>query len=350
MPDETSSALPALSRWGPAGKHFGTAPLFDPEQGITILEPESAGPGYWVGAPSILWDAERESFLLTYRRRRPRQTHPDRGYVACIAESRDGVQFQDVWTVEKAAFGTTSMERFSLVREAGGPYRLYAGYVDPVDNRWRIDVLEADRPEDFDPSDARPALTAESTGTEGVKDPWVFQVAGLWHMLVSYAAPRVPDVTATSGSPGPSWTQMHSTADVYNTGVLVAPTGLAISEDGIAWRWDGEILGVGAADSWDAYQARLCSIVHRSPVWVGFYDGSANVQQNYEERCGLVYSADLRTWHRVTLSGPVLVSPEGSGSLRYVDAVEHEGSILCYYEHARADGSHELRMSRLGSI
>lgn len=338
MPDPREAAGSGRE-WGPEGKHFGRVPLFDPEQGETILEPEGTGPGYWVGAPSILWDADRESYLLTYRRRRPRQIQPDRGYVAHIAESKDGRHFKDIWTVEKNAFGTTSMERFSLAREPGGPYRLYTCYVDPADNRWRIDVLEADRPEEFDPAEARPALTAETTGTEGVKDPWVFEIAGLWHMLVSYAAPRPVDEATRE--------QMHATADVYNTGVLVAPTGLATSEDGINWRWDGELLPVGEAGAWDGYQARMGCLLYRPPVWVGYYDGSANVQGNYEERCGVAYSLDLHHWETVTLSGPVLVAPNGSGSLRYVDAVPRGGSVLFYYEYARPDGSHELRMSEV---
>jgi len=323
--------------WGPPGKHFGSVPAFDPEQGQTVLEPEAPGPGYWVGAPSVLWDADRNSYLLTYRRRRPRGVDPDRGYVAHVAESQDGQRFEDVWTVEKSAFGTTSMEKFSLAREPGGPYRLYVCYVDPADSRWRIDVLEADRPEAFDPGLARPALTAASTGTEGVKDPWVFKLGGLWHMLVSFAAARPVDAATRR--------QMHATADVFNTGVLVAPTGLAVSEDGVNWGWYGEVFGVGDEGAWDAYQSRIGSLLYRAPLWLGYYDGSASVEGNYEERCGLAYSFDLRNWERVTLSGPALVSPHGSGCLRYVDVVPRQGQLHFYYEYARPDGSHELRRS-----
>lgn len=43
--------------------------------------------------------------------------------------------------------------------------------------------------------------------------------------------------------------------------------------------------------------------------------------------------------------GPILVSPHGSGSLRYMDAVPFEDRILYYYEYARPDGSHELRVN-----
>ena len=323
--------------WGPSGKHFGEVPWFNPSAGQTVIAPEAAGAGYWAGAPSILWDADRGSYLLTYRRRRPRGIEPDRGYVAHIAESKDGLVFTDIWTVEKSAFDSASMERFSLAREADGTYRLYACYVDPSDSRWRIDVIESDQPDRFDPRAARLALTAASSGTEGVKDPWVFKVGGLWHMLVSYAAPR--DVDSATRE------RMHSTADVYNTGVLVAPTGLATSHDGLAWQWEGELMGVGAPGSWDTYQTRLGTLLYQSPLWLGFYDGAASVEGNYEERTGIAYSHDLRRWERVSRLDPAFVSPEGSGSLRYVDAVARPGALYVYYEYARADGAHELRRS-----
>ena len=30
---------------------FGVVPLFDPAEGITVLEPLNSGVGWWVGAP-----------------------------------------------------------------------------------------------------------------------------------------------------------------------------------------------------------------------------------------------------------------------------------------------------------
>jgi hypothetical protein len=42
------------------------------------------------------------------------------------------------------------------------------------------------------------------------------------------------------------------------------------------------------------------------------------------------------------------VSPHATGSLRYLDALDlRERKRLLYYEYARPDGSHELRLSRL---
>jgi hypothetical protein len=334
----------------PAAKHFGAgaAPLFRPQAGDVVLAPEAPGSGYWVGAPSVLWDAPAGCWWLTYRRRRPRGVNPDgrgdRGYVARIARSTDGLRFEDVWEVEQRAWSTPSMERFSLALAGDGGYVLYVSYVDPQDNRWRIDLLQAARPEQLDARRRQPVFTAgglpasgpgAGESVEGVKDPVVFRAGDTWYMLVSYAAARP--------RPEAEHRRLHETADVYNTGLATAPTALATSGDGFHWAWQGQVLPVGAAGAWDAYQARLTSVVPGGPLWLGFYDGAASERENYEERCGLVVSRDLRAWTRLTPAGPALTAPHGSGSVRYVDAVRTGDALVCYYEYARPDGAHELR-------
>jgi hypothetical protein len=138
-------------------------------------------------------------------------------------------------------------------------------------------------------------------------------------------------------------TELHATADVYNTGLLTAPTGWATSPDGRRWQWRGLLLSTGTAGGWDGYQTRLNCLLYRAPGWAGFYDGSASHLGNYEERTGLAVSLDLRHWERLSPEGPALMSPHASGSLRYVDVLAHGGTLRYYYEYARADGSHELR-------
>jgi hypothetical protein len=293
-------------------------PRFDPEDGVTILEPGGSGPGHWVGCPSVLVDAERGSTLLVHRRRRPRGGEPpDRGWECCIAESADGVRFDELWSVRKEQLGSTSLERFCLRRDPAGGYLLYTSYEHPDDGRWRIDVLRADAPDGFDPAAATTVLTPAGTGTAAVKDPYVVRHGDGWLMYVS----------------------------TFLTDAGPAPTCLAASEDGVAFRWLGETLPVGTG--WDRYQARLSAIVRAGPGFVGFYDGAASAAEDTEERLGLAVSTDLRRWERVTADGPWLVSPHATGSLRYVDAVEREGEWWLYYEYARADGSHELRLSRV---
>ncbi|MFZ0218493.1 MAG: hypothetical protein WAM30_21350, partial [Candidatus Dormiibacterota bacterium] len=277
-------------------------------------------------------------FLLTYRQRRPRgETATERGWRCAVAVSEDGEHFRDIWSVEKSELGTPSMERFCLVPAAAGGYALYLCYVDPADNRWRIDVVEAAAPDAFDVRQRTPALTAASTGTEGVKDPYVLRFGPAVYLYASYASGATLDPARRA--------EAHQTADIYATGATTHPTGLAVSLDGRRFAWQPGVLAVG--ESWDRYQSRLNSIARIGEAWIGFYDGSRSEAENHEERCGLAISHDLRHWTRLTTDGPWVVSPHGSGSLRYLDAVPVGDELWLYYEYSRADGAHELRLSKV---
>ncbi|MBW3634324.1 MAG: hypothetical protein KY456_14980, partial [Chloroflexi bacterium] len=226
--------------------------------------------------------------------------------------------------------------RCALVQSEKGGWRLYVSYVDGADGRWRIDVIEANAPDAFDPATRTPVLTAGAIEAEGVKDPWVTCVNGMWTMIASFAP--TPASVTESGS-------LHGTHDVYNTGLTRSLTGLATSSDGLAWQWEGAILEPRDG-AWDAYAARINSAIRVDGAWVGYYDGSATAAENYEERCGAAISNDLRRWHRVSLDGPIMGSPSvGPGSVRYVEAIQSSGWIRYYYEYTRQDGAHELRTS-----
>lgn len=319
-----------------AQRQWGCLPLFDPAAGTTIAEPDERGNGWWVGAPSILYDAGAGLWWLYYRIRKPRRL--GRGVECRIARSWDGVHFDTVWSARKAEFKSPSIERGCLIRDLGGSFRLFVSYVDPADNRWRVDQMVAHAPDAFDPTGRKKVFTAPDVEAEGVKDPWVVVVGRLYRMLLSYA-PSTAEGSITAK-------QLHGTADVYNTGLTKSHTGLATSTDGDRWEWQGDVL-TPPGTGWDSYATRLGCLVWTPPVFAGFYDGSASVEENYEERTGLVTSMDLRTFTRVTPSGPALVSPHGTGSLRYLDALVQGGHLWCYYEYAREDGSHELRLNRV---
>lgn len=311
-------------------------PLFDPARGTTVLAPEADAPGYWVGAPSVRYEPDRERWVLAYRQRRPRGDVRERGFRCAVATSHDGLTFTDRWEVGKEELGTESMERFSVCARPGGGYLLFISYVDPADRRWRVDVVDGASVDSFDLGTRRPVLTAATTGTDGVKDPYLLgdRPPG---MLVSFAR-----LTGAGTDPADD---PHASGDVYTTGRIVAPTGLATRSNGAAYTWHGGVLDVGTG--WDAYQARLSSVVSLDGVQLGLYDGSASAAENYEECCGLAVSNDGATWRRVSRDRPWLTAPAGTGSLRYVDAVWVGAELWCYYEMARGNGSHELRCNRV---
>jgi len=311
-------------------KRWGGLPRFHPLEGILIREPEANGPGYWAGAPTVYED--EGLYYLSYRIRRPR---PERGVENRIALSDDGIHFEDIYVLHKSALRSDSIERCCLFRSDENRWCYAVSYVDPQDGRWRVDLLTADEPSQFDPQRRQPLFTAADIGVEGVNDPNVYQIGGLYWMLLSYAPPPKQAVDTQT---------MHATGDIYNTGVTRSHSGLATSPDGVNWTWQGEILSP-SDDAWDSYAARLGTIAWTPPLFVGLYDGSRNVGENYEERCGLAVSFDLRRWEKVTSKAPWVTVPYGSGSVRYVDVIPYGERWRFYYEMSRPDGSHELRVA-----
>ena len=323
-------------------RRVGSFPLPEPSRSRLVVEAPGDGPGYWAGAPSALFDPDEGAFYLSYRLRRPLQA--GRGGVTRVARSEDGVRFETVWEASKEAFGTTSIERSCLVKAGEGCWRLYVSYVDPGDGRWCIDLLEAPSPERFDAGRRRKVLRAADIDAEGVKDPYVFRVGAAWFMFVPYG----PRGTVHAGS---SEDQLHRTeaGNVFATGRILHPTGLAVSDDGVAFRWLGDAVATGPAGAWDRSVARVSTIVHAPPVFTVFYDGRTGDGDVYEDRTGYAVSLDLRTFTKVTHAGPALQSPHASGSLRYLDAVHlpAQRRLLYYFEMARPDGAHDLRVDEV---
>jgi hypothetical protein len=283
----------------------------------------------------VCYARDEKVFYLTYRLRRPRGIAPDRGGEARIARSTDLVQFDDVWSVTKDAYDSVSIERSAMRQGRDGAWRYFTSFVDPADGRWCVSVLQDADPRRLDPSRARRLFTAGPLGLEGVKDPWLFEEAGVHYMLLSVAM-RTPRTREES----------HATLDIFNTGECVSATGFARSRDLDSWEWLG-ILFAPSTSGWDAYCRRINSIVRHEGRYVAFYDGSASHLENYEEKTGLAISRDLRSWETLTPRGPALTSPHASGSLRYLDAVATDEGVWAFYEFARADGAHDLRVARL---
>ncbi len=320
---------------GQGKRYAGVLPLFDPVKGVTVVKPPAETSGYWAGAPSAIYDEGTSRFYLYYRIREPR---PTRGGECCIAESVNGVDFIPIWQAKKEELASSSMEKASLIKTPEGKYRLYISYVDASDSRWRIDMMEASHPANFDIKNRRETLTASSAKCEAVKDPCVVVVGRMYYMLVVYAV-------ALESLSSDLKDKMHNTADAISTGFVKCGTGLALSRDGINFEWRGPVLLPG--EGWDAYAAGISTVLYKTPVFTVFYNGSSAVSENYEEKTGLATSPDLISYDRLTQKKPILTSPHASRSLRYVEGVIVGNEVYYYYEYARMDGSHELRMNKV---
>jgi hypothetical protein len=302
-----------------------------------IYQPVGTEPGYWTGAPGVFYARDEKAFYISYRIRRPRGVAPDRGGEARIARSSDLEHFEDVWSVTKDKYSSASIERSAIRKGSDGVWRYFTSFVDPADGRWCVSVLKAADVRRLEPSAARRLFSAGPLGLEGVKDPWIFEENGFYYMILSVAV-RNPRTREES----------HATLDIFNTGDCVSATGLARSRDLESWEWLG-IVFAPSTPGWDAYCRRINSIVRRGEEYLAFYDGSANHLENYEEKTGLAVSSDLRAWETLTPGGPAFTSPHASGSLRYLDAVAtaEDETVFAFYELARADGAHDLRVARM---
>jgi predicted GH43/DUF377 family glycosyl hydrolase len=303
--------------------------------GQIIKNPAGNEKGYWAGAPGAFYATDEKAWYLTYRIRRPRDVQPDRGGEARIARSTDLKNWEDIWSVTKDLYNSASIERSVIRKDANGVWRYFTSYVDPKDGRWCVAVITADDPRKFDPRKRKIVFTAQPLGLEGIKDPWIFEQDGLFHLVMSVALPT-PKTNDTS----------HSTLDIFNTGDCASATGWATSRDLENWEWQGVVFAPEKS-GWDCYCRRINSIVPSGGKYFAFYDGSPSYLENYEEKTGIAVSDDLKNWKTLTTKAPTYTSPHASTSLRYIDAQIVGKDAFIFYEFARGDRAHDLRLVKV---
>ncbi|MFT4692602.1 MAG: hypothetical protein ACJASX_000961 [Limisphaerales bacterium] len=300
--------------------------------GQIVREPVGDEKGYWVGCPGAYHDAEENAWYLTYRIRRPRGVQPDRGGEVRVCRSTDLKQWDDVLTIRKDQYNTASIERSVIRRGPDGQWRYFSSYVDAEDGRWCTNLITAPTVGELDPAKQKVIFKAAPLGLEGVKDPWVTEIDGVYHMFLSIALPT-----------GKTGDDAHSSLDIYNTGQCVSATGLATSTDLDNWDYHGTIFAP-EGDGWDKYCRRINSVVRKDGKYYAFFDGSASHLENYEEKTAIAVSDDLKSWTNLNPDGPALVSPFSSTSIRYIDAQPLDGKWHVFYEFAREDGAHNMRL------
>jgi hypothetical protein len=282
-----------------------------PDESAVVIAPPGAGLGYWAGAPSVaLGD---DGIYLAYRLRRP--IGAGRGYAIAVARSADGVHFETLTTISREEVGAESLERPRLIRDRSGRWRLYLSCATPGTKHWRIELLEAAHPAEFDAG--RRTVVLPGDAKTGVKDP-VIRLNGAWQL----------------------WACCHPLADPAATDQMV--TDYATSSDGLEWTWQGTALS-GRPGYWDSRGTRISAVWQEAGQVVAYYDGRATAAENYEERTGIAVGVEPESL--VALGAhPAAESPHAGRGLRYLDILELPGGRRrIYYEMARADGAHELR-------
>ena len=294
-----------------AAESPGAALLPRPDESAVVIAPPGVGLGYWAGAPSAaLGD---DGIYLAYRLRRP--IGVGRGYATAVARSADAMHFETVAMIGSDEVRAESLERPGLVRDHSGRWRLYLSCATPGTKHWRIELLEAAHPAEFDPG--RRVVVLPGDAKTGVKDP-VIRLNGSWQL----------------------WACCHPLADPAEADQMV--TDYATSLDGLDWTWHGTAL-TGRPGYWDSRGTRVSAVWQDGDSVVAFYDGRATAAENYEERTGIAVGAEP-----VSLAAlgthPAAESPYAGRGLRYLDILDlPDGRHRLYYEMARPDGAHELR-------
>lgn len=266
----------------------------------------------WAGAPSaVRYGAE---IFLAYRLRRP--PGQGRGYAVVVARSADGENFEPILSIGKEEINTESLERPVLVLTPAGHWRLYVSCATRGTKHWRVEVIEAAHPGDFDPRSAAVVLPGDAK--TAVKDPVILHHDGRWHL----------------------WASVHPLDDPAETDRMTSD--YAVSQDGLQWTWQGVALAPRPGE-WDGRGVRISAVQFTPAGVLAYYDGRATAAENFEERTGIATGATPDALAAVS-AGPVAQSPAPPYGLRYLSVVDlGGGQRRLYYELTRPDGSHDLR-------
>jgi len=281
----------------------------DPARAVVVRPAAGSGGQTWVGSPSAV--RAGEEIVIAYRLRDPER----RGYAVEVARSADGVHFDTLVSIGKEEMACESLERPALIRTPAGIWRLYLSCATAGTKHWRVELIEAAAPDDFDPAESRVVLSGDAA--LAVKDPVIVDHGGLWHL----------------------WASVHPLDDPEQTDRMA--TDYATSADGLAWTWHGRALKPRPGE-WDGRGARVTAVRFNGEGIMAFYDGRASAAQNCEERTGVAAGTGPEALTALGTSCVAESSDPGYG-LRYVTVVDlGDGSERLYYELTNARGSHDL--------
>lgn len=285
--------------------------LPDLNKSEVAIEAPGEGEGFWVGASSAF---EHDGVIyMAYRVRQPIELGRGQGVV--VARSDDGVHFETILTIDKTTMDAESLERPALVRTPEGRWRLYLSCATTGTKHWRVELLEADSPAEFDPATRRVVMPGDEHWA--VKDPVIQLHDGVWHC----------------------WATFHPLDEADQEDRMWSKH--ATSTDGITWDWlDGFCLSPREG-MWDSRGARITAVHFADDFILAFYDGRASAAENYEERTGIAVGTMPDNFIAIG-DVPFAQSAQDRG-LRYLDLVVlADESFKIYYEMAHKDNSHTL--------
>lgn len=297
--------------------------LFNPKEGKTIFNPEGKGPGFWIGAPTIIWDKETNKYFLYVRVRNPRpedgKVKPDdtyRGYKCQIYESDDGIDFNLVWEMRKHEIGARSMEQAALIK-IEGKFHIILSYESPgTIPRWKIVKQTANHPSEFTPQGfEKMNWNVPFFCKFSIKDPIIKEFNNKYYLFIDYIRLKKP------------WTT----------------TGILVSTDGDKFEWLGEVFTNSKDCEWAQFLMRLTSVFEINEKYLGFFDGTSKLKNVCDEKSGICSGDKIEELEIWSLEKPAYQSEYGKGSVRYLYALKRENIIDIYYDYTELQGEHVLK-------
>ncbi|MCA8992552.1 MAG: hypothetical protein KDA69_13145 [Planctomycetaceae bacterium] len=338
--------------------------LVDQSAARVIVPAYANSTGFWFGGGNMVQTADGALYVVGRYR-----NHGDsrlgvaagvRGLELAIFKSLDhGKNFHKVVSLSKEALSTPerpvlSIEGTALLLTNRG-VELYVStekdnvgypagltdYLKPGTGVWTIDVLSADSVEELATAEVKPLLSCDDPRYLHVKDPFVYSTDQNDFMFFC--------------SHPFCWTSS-------NTGYIARPRG---NEKFTEPNYDFFPRGT----TWDVAMTRGTAVVDLPrvgvcadhPVTLMFYDGGECVRNldehsqavkrprgySCEELGGLAYCVDrhFNKLERLSVTGPMFVSPHGTGCSRYVDVLTTPENWYVTWQQAQADGSQPLVMN-----
>lgn len=319
------------------GRHLGSVPDRFRDYDV-IAVPDKDEAEWWAGAPSILRDNEG-TFWMAARMRTAEAPLGRRGYEIRISRSRDGLRFEPAASIRREDVPIDGFERPALLQDPKtGRYKLYA--CGPVNGVWCILKFDdADRPDRFVASSARPVITPiESSESRSPE-----QIVGRYHR-----GPACPTMYKD-----PVLILAEGRYHCYVIGQLGTERLFHfVSDDGEAFRPVGHLSeSLLPLAGWHDYAIRPASIL---PIGVGYlfvYEGSSArwADPVYNIATGLAFTFDLHHLVDLTPEAPILLSttPGRLHTWRYSHWIWVDRELWVYAEVEKSNGAHEVRRFRI---
>lgn len=342
--------------------------LVNPHAARLLVEPQKRSSGFWFGGGNLA-EAPSGTFYLTGRYRNVGDSRTGleagaRGVALAVFASTDrGENFEKILSFSKADLSyedrpVLSIEGSALHFTEDG-VELYVSsekgnlayppelseFQKPGTGIWTIDRLTAPSVPELAGADMEPLLTSDDPRFQHVKDP------------VIYERPDGATVLGFCTHPF-NWTSSNSGYCVREKGCeAFSPPIYTFFRRG--YTWDVAISRITAY----LRVPRMGVFRETPPRLLAFYDGGESMR-NYEEHSQAVqrprgYSCEeiggvallsqttLATVERLSKHLPTFISPEGTGSNRYVDVLETEEGFYATWEQSQSDQSQPLMLNFL---